>query len=201
MTRILILFGTTDGQTAKVARFIGDELGALGANVDVFDAATANPDPRVYDGVVVAASVHGGKYQRAVVRWVRTHAVTLCGLPSAFVSVCLAVLQTDVAVIRELDAIVHRFEAATGWEPERVKLVPGALLYTRYGWLKRLIMRRISRKAGGDTDTSRDHEYTDWKDLRSFAATFWALHVPAPLAACDVRPGSACRCEHATIPD
>ncbi len=201
MTRILILYGTTDGQTAKVARFIGDELLALGANVDLFDAATANPDPRVYDGVIVAASVHGGKYQRSVVRWARTHAVALCGLPSAFVSVCLAVLQTDVAVIRELDAIVHRFEAATGWEPERVKLVAGALRYTRYGWLKRLIMRRIARKAGGDTDTSRDHEYTDWKDLRSLAASFWSLHAPAPLVACDVRPGSACRCEHATIPD
>ena len=28
-----------------------------------------------------------------------------------------------------------------------------------------LIMRRIAERHGGDTDTSRDHEYTDWDDL------------------------------------
>jgi menaquinone-dependent protoporphyrinogen oxidase len=181
MTRILILYGTTDGHTAKVARFIGEALGELGASVDVVDAAEANPDPDGYDGVVVAGSVHAGGYQRAVVRWVRAHAYPLCGTPSAFVSVCLGVLQQDVLVTRELDAIVHAFETATGWEPERVKIVAGALLYTRYGWLKRLVMQRMAREAGGATDTSRDYEYTDWKDLRSFARSFYArCRVTAP---------------------
>jgi menaquinone-dependent protoporphyrinogen oxidase len=33
-------------------------------------------------------------------------------------------------------------------------------------------MKRITRKAGGDTDTSRDYEYTDWSDLRTFAEDF-----------------------------
>jgi hypothetical protein len=50
-----------------------------------------------------------------------------------------------------------------------VKEVAGALKYTRYGWLKRRVMRYIAGKAGGSTDTSRDHEYTDWEDLRVFA--------------------------------
>jgi menaquinone-dependent protoporphyrinogen oxidase len=181
MTRILILYGTTDGHTAKIAHFIGGALGELGASVDVVNAEEANPDPDGYDGVIVAGSVHAGGYRRAVVRWVRAHAYPLCGMPSAFVSVCLGVLQDDVMVNRELDAIVHAFETATGWEPQRVKIVAGALLYTRYGWLKRLVMRRMARKAGGATDTSRDYEYTDWKDLRSFAGSFYARsRVAAP---------------------
>ena len=33
-------------------------------------------------------------------------------------------------------------------------------------------MKRIVRKAGGDTDTSRDYEYTNWADLRGFADRF-----------------------------
>ncbi len=33
-------------------------------------------------------------------------------------------------------------------------------------------MRRIARKAGGDTDTSKDYEYTDWNDVRGFADRF-----------------------------
>ena len=44
--------------------------------------------------------------------------------------------------------------------------------YTHYGWLKRLMMKRIVGKAGGSTDTTRDHEYTDWNDLRNFAREF-----------------------------
>jgi len=49
------------------------------------------------------------------------------------------------------------------------------LLYTRYGWLKRHMMKRIVAKAGGDTDTTRDFEYTDWDDLRDFTQDFAKL--------------------------
>jgi len=40
-------------------------------------------------------------------------------------------------------------------------------------------MRRIARKEGGDTDTSRDYEYTDWNDLRAFGEAFARRFVPA----------------------
>lgn len=33
-------------------------------------------------------------------------------------------------------------------------------------------MKRIARKEGGDTDTSRDWEYTDWDSVEAFAAAF-----------------------------
>jgi menaquinone-dependent protoporphyrinogen oxidase len=54
-------------------------------------------------------------------------------------------------------------------------MVAGALPYTRYGWLKRQMIKRIVAKAGGDTDTTRDFEYTDWNDLRNFTGDFAAL--------------------------
>jgi menaquinone-dependent protoporphyrinogen oxidase len=31
-------------------------------------------------------------------------------------------------------------------------------------------MRRIAAKEGGDTDTSRDYEYTDWPAVDRFAS-------------------------------
>ena len=33
-------------------------------------------------------------------------------------------------------------------------------------------MKRIVRRAGGDTDTSRDYGYHDWADLRHSADRF-----------------------------
>ena len=47
-----------------------------------------------------------------------------------------------------------------------------------------LHMRRASRWTGRSTDTSRDHELTNWSDVDRLAASFSALlGVPEPVAA------------------
>lgn len=172
MARILVVYGTTEGHTAKVAGAITETLHRTGAVVDVHAADDPAPAPDGYDAVIVAASVHAGRYQRSVRKWVKAHSAALARTPAAFVSVCLGVLQHDPNVDRDLRAILDRFVAETGWRPAAVRFVAGALPYTRYGWLQRAIMKRIVGKAGGDTDTRRDFEYTDWSDLRHFAADF-----------------------------
>jgi menaquinone-dependent protoporphyrinogen oxidase len=175
-TRILILFGTSEGQTAKIAGAMAATMRAAGADVDVVRGGHGGLDPRPedYAGVVVAASVHVGGYQRGVRRWVRAHAGGLGGRPTAFVSVCLGVLQKTPAVDRDLRGILDRFFTATGWRPTETKIVAGALPYSKYGWFKRRIMRNIVARAHGDVDTSRDYEYTDWADVAAFARRFAA---------------------------
>jgi menaquinone-dependent protoporphyrinogen oxidase len=172
MSRILVIYGTTDGQTARIAGACGDTLRAHGFEADVIEAGHRAPAPDVYSGVVVAASLHAGGYQRSVRRWARTHAQVLNAKPTAFLSVCLAVLEQNPKVQQDLLGIINRFLSSTGWRPAVTKPVPGALLYTRYNPIKRWMMQRIVRKAGGDTDTSRDYEYTDWNELRAFADDF-----------------------------
>ena len=172
MRKILIVFATTDGHTRKVAEALAGAMRGSGRQVRVVEAGTRDEPPAEYSAVVVAASVHAGGYQRAVKSWLRRHAAELHALPTAFVSVSLGVLQQEPAVQQELRAIVQRLCVATNWHPTLIKHVAGALPYTRYNFLKRLIMKRIAAKAGGGTDTSRDYEYTDWKDLDDFAARF-----------------------------
>jgi menaquinone-dependent protoporphyrinogen oxidase len=50
--------------------------------------------------------------------------------------------------------------------------VAGALVYTKYDYFKRLVMKLIADRRGGDTDTSKDHEYTDWAALYRFGEGF-----------------------------
>jgi menaquinone-dependent protoporphyrinogen oxidase len=183
MARILIVYGTTEGHTARVAGAVAETLHRTGAVVDVHAADDPAPAPDGYDAVVVAASVHAGRYQRAVRKWVKAHAAVLTRKPTAFVSVCLGVLQHDPKAERDLRAILDRFVSETGWKPAVSKFVAGALPYTKYGWLQRVIMKRIVEKAGGDTDTRRDFEYTDWNDLRHFAADFSSTLPVAPAPA------------------
>jgi menaquinone-dependent protoporphyrinogen oxidase len=175
-SRVLIVYGTTNGQTRKIAAAIGHTMRAQGAQIDVVDAASrAVPAPDGYTGVVVAASVHAGGYQKAVRRWVAAHAGALAPLPTAFVSVCLGVLERNPATDAHLLRLMDEFFAATRWSPATRKVVAGALLYTQYNWITRRVMKGIVAKAHGDTDTTRDFEYTDWADVRAFAIDFLAL--------------------------
>lgn len=174
MPRVLILYGTTEGQTAKIARVLADTLVAEGCAADIVDAGrgTDGVTPEPYDGVIVAASVHVGRYQRPVARWARVHAALLNDMPSAFLSVCMAVMDQRAEARSEIAAIMERFLRSCGWHPAVRKLVAGATPFTRYNWLTKWIMRRIVAKAGGDTDTRHDVEYTDWTDLKNFARDF-----------------------------
>jgi menaquinone-dependent protoporphyrinogen oxidase len=76
--------------------------------------------------------------------------------------------------VQDVDAMLTRFFNETKWTPTRVKPVAGALLYSRYNFLLRLIMRSIAKKAGSGTDTSQDYIYTNWVDLDKFVADFAA---------------------------
>jgi menaquinone-dependent protoporphyrinogen oxidase len=80
----------------------------------------------------------------------------------------------------------------TGWRPERVELFAGALPYTKYDFVTRFFMRHIVAKEGGDVDTSRDYEYTDWRAVERFARGL----VEAGTA--DRAPGAAPRSAGAT---
>jgi menaquinone-dependent protoporphyrinogen oxidase len=181
MKQILIVYGTTDGHTRKIAQVLAENLRAELCSVDVLDAAGSlrRLSPEGYDGVIVAASVHVGAYQPLVARWVRQHAAVLNAMPTAFLSVCLAMLEQRPEPRQEIEKIMQRFFKQCGWHPAMTRLVAGAVRYTQYPWLKKWMMKRIVGKAGGGTDTTRDYEYTDWNDLRNFAREFAAQLEPS----------------------
>jgi menaquinone-dependent protoporphyrinogen oxidase len=170
--RVVVLYGTTEGHSAKVAAAIGATLRDEGLEADVFDAAAGTPDAEAYDGAVIVASVHAGDYRAEALDWARRHARALNAVPSAFVTVSLGELQHDPKVSRDLQAIRERFLERTGWKPSATLSIAGALMYSRYNLLTRLMMKRIAAQAGGDTDTDRDYDYTDWKALARFTRRF-----------------------------
>jgi menaquinone-dependent protoporphyrinogen oxidase len=179
MSRVLVLYGTTDGHTRLIAESLGDSLRLSGVEADVINARADNPSVAGYEGVIVAASVHAGRYQDAVEHWVRAHARELAERPTALVSACLSVVNPTPKVMADIEATVQRFVNTTGWRPARVKHVAGALLYTQYNFFKRWLMKRIAAQQGGATDVSKDYDYTDWVDLKRFAEEFRGFIRPA----------------------
>lgn len=180
MANVLIVHASRHGQTAAIAQRMGVALGARGHDVELLDAAHPQPALELerFEGVIVGSPIYVGKYLPPIVRWVREHRALLERVPSAFFSVNLAIASRTSDGLAETQPIADAFFAKTGWRPARVALLAGALPYTRYNFLIRFVMRRIAGKAGGDTDTSRDHEYTDWAAVERFAAEF-AAALPA----------------------
>jgi menaquinone-dependent protoporphyrinogen oxidase len=171
MTKILIGYGTTEGQTARITEYIADLMRSQGHEAQVLDLKGSKDLPlESYDAVMVGGSIHMGKHEKHVADFVRKNRVSLERLPSAFYSVSLAA-HGDMENAR---AYVKNFEQETGWRPTQVGYFGGALLYRQYGLLKRLMMKKIVRDKPGNLslDTSRNHEYTEWDDVRRFAEDF-----------------------------
>ena len=168
MTKILIGYATTEGQTARIADRIAEVIRSHGIEAQARDFKQSKDAG--LDAVVVGGSIHMGKHEGCVVDFVRKNRLKLEGLPSAFFSVSLAA-HGDMA---NAEAYLANFEQETGWQPAQVGLFGGALLYRQYGFLKRLMMKKIvSDKPGGlSTDTSRNHVYTDWDEVKRFAEAF-----------------------------
>lgn len=179
MKPIGLFYATREGQTKRIAAYLATALRRQGLPVDVRDLA-AEPQPLLdgYAATILAASVHMGKHEHEMVRFAREHRDELARLPSAFISVSMSEASVEkpeaspgacARAAGDVHQMIEGFVAATGWTPARVLPVAGALAYSRYNWLVRWIMKGIARKEGVSTDTTHDHEYTDWRALDRFA--------------------------------
>jgi menaquinone-dependent protoporphyrinogen oxidase len=170
--KVLIVYGTTEGQTAKIAQHIGDALRRVGHEAIVRHAAEITGETIDFDGVIVGGSLHEGRYQRAVLDFIERNSSALRSRPSAFFSVSLAAASGNPDEREAPLRIAREATARAGWSPGRVMSFAGALKYTQYSWLKRMLMKHIADKEGGATDTSRDFEYTNWQDVERFVTEF-----------------------------
>ena len=167
-----------EGQTARIAERIAAGLRAAGHSVQIAAARDAVPLPDVaaVDAVIVGASVHYGHHPAYLARALRRQRAALAARPSAFFSVSLSA--DGPGANRQAAArYMKKFLRAIGWQPAMSTAFGGALRYSVLRGWKRFLVRLFVRVAGGDTDTSRDYEYTDWDAVAEFTHAF-----AAPLA-------------------
>ncbi len=174
--KILLVYGTTEGHTRKVASFVADRLSGRGHAVVLADAneVPASLDVGRFDAVLIAASVHVGPSQASVTHFVAQHRAAIEARPNAFVSVSLAAASDEPDDVQGLRQCVQGFIADTGWTPRQIHHAAGAFRYTAYDFFKRWALRYIAYRKGAPTDTRRDHEMTDWDELARFADSFAA---------------------------
>ncbi|GGK22498.1 flavodoxin domain-containing protein [Salinarimonas ramus] len=178
--RVLVVYGTTEGQTRKIAERIAARVGDLGHEATLLDASAAGPgdDPAAFDLAILAGSVHVGRYQAPLVDYARRHAAALNASASAFVSVSLSAAGDDPEDWAGLARCVEGFRHETGWRAPRLHHAAGAFRFTRYDFLKSWAMRYVAYRRGEHVQAGADREYTDWDALDAFVEETLAAAAP-----------------------
>lgn len=174
MKKLLVVFATREGQTEKVARRISTHLHEAGAKVQLINAADRasleDLELAGYDHLVFGASMHAGGIEAELVDFVNEHRRTIERAPRSFFLVLLSAATPDPQLREQwlLDAR-KKMDEQLQVSFDEVEMIAGALKYSKYPLPLKWLMRRIARKAGSDTDISRDYEYTDWRQVARYA--------------------------------
>lgn len=173
MSSFLVLYGTSEGQTETIATRIGTVLDDRGHEVTTANAKDHTADLTLddFDAVIVGSSIHAGAHQKSIREFVTANRDVLSRKPTAFFQVSLSSADEDGE--DQAAGYVEEFIEATDWHPDRIGLFGGALRYSEYGFLKRMMMKQIVKRQEIElppADEAGDIELTDWDEVEAFAA-------------------------------
>jgi len=176
MPKALLVYGSIEGQTHKIEEVMAEHFRARGWEADVLDghAVPDSLDLAQYNAVVVGAPIHGGRHPAAIAKFAAAHRAALEAMPAAFFSVSLSAAG-DTKEQADARRCLEQFLEESGWHPPIAQTIAGALRYQDYNLFKRWLMRKLMEKGGHETDTSRNHEYTDWQKVHDLVDEVLAL--------------------------
>ena len=194
MKPILVLYATRQGHARRIADYLAAAVQKHDFSAEIVDAGKL-PEGFLldaYSGAWLTASVYGGRHEPEMIEFVKLHLAGLERIPNAFLSVSLseagakdpkAPAEQRSRAAADVQRMIDAFLNETGWRPKRIQPVAGALLYTKYNFVMRFIMKHIVRNATGATDTSKDYVYTDWTALDRFVDASIEAIPAEPMAA------------------
>src|SRR5262249_36510944 len=149
------LYATREGQTRRIAEHIAATARLRGHTATVVDAANIPEGFSLedYSAAVLAASVHSHQHEREMSSFVKRHLHELDRIPTVFLSVSLSEAGAENLKAPQekretaaLDArkMIESFLNETGWRPKVIQPVAGAILYSKYNFFMRYIMKRIA---------------------------------------------------------
>lgn len=173
--KLLALYATSEGQTRKIAEYAAGRLRRRDHDVLLADAATeaGRLDLSAFDAAILASRVRAGRHHRAIISFVRHNRPLLTAMDTAFLSVSMSAAHRRAEDSAQLSQYRKDFIRRTGWEPRAYHDVAGARLYARHNRLTRWVLGLVDHH---QFDTSKDHEFTDWLDLRTFVDA-WARRL------------------------
>ena len=180
MTTTLLIYSTHDGQTLKICESLAATMKNIGKKVELAALSQCNElDWAKYSTVVIGASIRYGHLNKALYRFIEENKAQLEQRENGFFCVNLTARKPEKNT-PETNAYMKKFLELSAWQPQHQAVFAGALLYSQYGFFDKFMIRLIMKITGGETNTSKDIEYTDWEKVEAFAAQLSIqLSIPA----------------------
>jgi menaquinone-dependent protoporphyrinogen oxidase len=168
MSKIVIIYSTTDGHTEVICSHLAEGISSYGNDVvlvsieDVHSADLAS-----FDKIVIGASIRYGKHNQKVYDFITANQTLLESKPNAFFSVNVVARKPGKSQ-PDTNPYLKKFLREISWQPKQLAVFAGKIDYPRYNFLDRNIIRFIMWMTKGPTDPTATIEFTDWKQVEAF---------------------------------
>lgn len=163
--RVLIIFGTVEGQTRKISEFVEQQIRSAGHEVELFDTEDrlASLSFDGIDKVVLAAPVHESRHPKSFEVFVSASLAELKVRQTLLISVSLKAAFPEG--IEEAQDYLTEMEMRTGLEPNKKALVAGAVRMNSYGYYESQIIQNVALDGRDVSLVDGVREFTDWDSL------------------------------------
>jgi menaquinone-dependent protoporphyrinogen oxidase len=169
MAKILLIYSTTDGHTHKICIRLKSLVENQNNSATLLPVEQADSiDIKLFDKIVLGASIRYGKHGPQVYEFVRKNAKLLETKPNAFFSVNL-VARKPGKQQPQTNPYLKKFLKKTPWKPKQLAVFAGKIDYAKYRFWDRLMIRLIMFATQGPTDPKSCIEFTDWNQVKKFA--------------------------------
>ncbi|PID51272.1 MAG: menaquinone-dependent protoporphyrinogen IX dehydrogenase [Pasteurellales bacterium] len=169
--KTLILYVTADGQTKRIAENIAENIQGEISIFSLQEHKISAQQLNNADQIIIGASIRYGHFKPIVAKFIAQHYEILNQKKSAFFSVNI-VARKPGKNTAQTNAYTKKFLQKIKWKPTIAEVFAGRLMYPKYRWYDRLAIQFIMRLTGGETDTTKEFEYTNWKQVKAFAEKF-----------------------------
>ena len=168
MSRILIIFSTTDGHTQTICQRLCQVIEPLGHQVTLVSIDDESKvDLESFDKIVLGASIRYGKHHKKVYEFIKRNQQLLDSKPNAFFSVNV-VARTPEKNQPETNPYLLKFLKQISWQPRELAVFAGKIDYKKYRFFDKQIIRLIMWMTRGPTDPEAEVEFTNWEQVEAF---------------------------------
>ncbi len=160
---VLVVYGTVEGHTQKVAKFVATHLEEQGHSITLHDSNKKMEGLWVpsYDAVILASSVHQQRHKGSLANFILSQRKSLAEMPSLFISVSLSIAFEGGH--NEAQSYVDHLFSHCNFEADTTLLVGGALQFDKYDYYMNQIVEHIV--LAEHELVSEDREFTNWEQL------------------------------------
>ena len=166
MSKTIIIYSTTDGQTIKICKKLLEEN--FNSNVKLCSLKDATKENiNSYNKIIIGASIRYGKHNPVLIEFVKRNLNILNRVKTAFFSVNVVARKKEKNTPLT-NPYVIKFLKQTKWKPTNVGVFAGKVDYPSYKFLDKYIIKFIMWLTKGPTDISKSYEFTNWDDVKKF---------------------------------